>query len=72
VKQIVLSADLVTILPALTEDVLIVDADGKLVGSFITADHMQSRTSPDELRRRASLKEKGITTAELLASLEKR
>lgn len=70
--KLVLNADLVEILPTLTDDVLIVDANGKLLGSFITAEHMRPRVSNEELRRLADAKEKGITTAELLASLEKR
>jgi hypothetical protein len=69
-QQIVLNAELHTILPTLTEDVLIVDTNGKRVGAFITAEHMIPPITEEELRRRKSTPGKSLTTAELLQMLE--
>jgi hypothetical protein len=70
--KIVLNGDVVTKLPSLTTDTLIVDESGKWVGLFVPADKMYPPISDEELRRLASSKEKRITTAELLAKLEAR
>lgn len=69
-KKIDLGPELHTILPTLTEDALIVDANGNRIGAFITAEHMIPPITEEELRRRKSTPGKSVTTAELLQMLE--
>lgn len=70
--KIVLNAEMLSQLPTLTATTLIVDENGNWVGLFTPAAKLQPAISDEELQRRANSKEKGISTAELLASLEKR
>ena len=69
-QKVILNAELHTVLPTLTEDVLIMDENGKRVGMFVTADHMIPPISKEELERRKNAKGKNVTTSELLQMLE--
>ena len=69
-QKVPLDLELHSTLPTLTDAVLIVNEKGRIVGSFTPICLMEPPISDEELRRRANAKEKGITTAELLARLE--
>lgn len=69
-QKVPLTPDLYSTLPNLTDAVLIVNDKGRIVGSFTPIRLMEPEHDEEELRRLVNSKEKGITTAELLARLE--
>ncbi len=71
-EKLPLDAELHAKLPSLNSRALIVDANGKIMGMFTPVALMRPPMSEEELQRRKNSTEKRLTTAELLASLEKR
>jgi hypothetical protein len=72
-NTITLNAELLSRLPTLNVVTYIVDEMGKPFGIYtpIPAWKLEPRISDEELLRRSNSAERGITTAELLAMLEK-
>ena len=70
--NLAINAELRSLLPTLKEAVMIVDENGKFVGSFTPISLMMPPPmSREEIQRIMNSTEKRLTTAELLASLEK-
>jgi hypothetical protein len=71
-SKLVLNAELLTKLPAVTSETMIVSEQGKILGTFMPIDlaKIQLDISEEELQRREKA-DRQYSTAEVLAYLEK-
>jgi hypothetical protein len=69
----VLNADLLAKLPAVTAETMIVNEQGRILGTFLPIEpaKLEPKISQEELDRRSKSNEKRYTTAEVLKHLEK-
>jgi len=72
-SKLIANAEMLSKLASVDKETMIVDGKGNLLGLFTPAEKTPPRLEPpitEELLRQAASKERGITTAELLAKLD--
>jgi hypothetical protein len=71
--RLILNSDLLAKLPTVTSETMIVNEQGKILGTFLPIDplDLEPKVSEEELDRRSKSNEKRYTTVEVLQYLEK-
>ncbi len=72
-SKLVLNADLLEKLPALTAETMIVNEQGRILGTFLPVGpaKLEPKISQEELDRRSKSNEERYTTGEVLKHLER-